>query len=83
MTWPRDPAVEVPCPRYRAAAGQSCQRPSQHRAFGGERHAERDRAAMKAGVVSKCTPAASRNDSQLTVNAAHRGSLIPYPFLFP
>ena len=40
--WPKDPALEVPCPRCGAGVGRECRRPSQHRAFGGEPHSERD-----------------------------------------
>lgn len=54
MAWPRDPALEVPCPRCAAAIGRKCRRPSQHGAFGGEPHAERDRAAMDSGLLVKC-----------------------------
>ena len=44
--WPRDPALEVPCPVCRAGIGQICRRPSGHRVFGGAFHPDRDRLAM-------------------------------------
>jgi len=52
--WPKDPALEVPCSRCGAPVGKRCRRPSQHRVFGGQPHAERDRAAMDAGFLMKC-----------------------------
>jgi hypothetical protein len=52
--WPRDPALEVPCPTCNAPVGIKCKRPSGH---GCQPHAARDTAAMVAGVLQKC-PAA-------------------------
>lgn len=49
--WPRDPALEVPCPTCRAAAGQKCRRPSGH-ACG--IHVERDQAALETGLLAPC-----------------------------
>lgn len=46
QTWPRDPALEVPCPTCRAGVGRKCRRPSGHEAWGGV-HAERDLLAME------------------------------------
>lgn len=54
VEWPRDPALEVPCPRCGVTVGVKCRRPSQHGVFGGQPHAERDRAAMEAGLLVKC-----------------------------
>ena len=54
MKWPRDPALEVPCPCCGAGIGRMCRRPSEHRTFGGEPHAQRDKAAMDAGIIMKC-----------------------------
>lgn len=53
--WPRDPALEVPCPTCGAAVGRHCRRPSEHRVFGGGVHPDRDRAAMAAGNLAKCS----------------------------
>lgn len=55
MEWPRDPALEVPCPCCRALVGQKCRRPSAHAVFGGEPHAARDQAALDAGFFEKCS----------------------------
>lgn len=52
--WPRDPALEVPCPVCRARVGAKCKRPSQHGVWGGQPHAERDQAAMDAGFLRPC-----------------------------
>jgi hypothetical protein len=49
--WPRDPALEVPCPACHAATGQRCRRPSGHPC---DIHAERDKAAMEAGKLERC-----------------------------
>ena len=77
--WPRDSALEVPCRCCGAGVGRKCRRPSEHGAFGGEPHAERDRAAMNAGLLMKCPgvrqpkPADSAKgveDSQLTLPTA-------------
>jgi hypothetical protein len=54
--WPRDPALEVPCPACHAAAGRKCRRPSGHPC---DIHAERDRAAMEAGKLEACPMAGS------------------------
>lgn len=53
--WPRDPALEVPCPVCGASVGKPCMRPSEHKAV--SLHAGRDRAAMAAGVLKKCSGA--------------------------
>jgi len=53
-SWPRDPALEVPCPTCQAPIGVKCKRPSGH---GCELHAQRDQAAMDAGKLRKCTGA--------------------------
>lgn len=54
QTWPRDPALEVICPTCRAPIGRACARPSEHRTWGGEPHAERDIAADRAGRYGPC-----------------------------
>lgn len=53
-TWTRDPALEVACPTCRAPIGRRCARPSEHRTWGGEPHAERDIAADQAGYYGSC-----------------------------
>ena len=50
-TWPRDPALDVPCPTCGAKVGVRCRRPSGH---GCEVHAERDIAADRAGAYGEC-----------------------------
>lgn len=49
--WPRDPALEVPCPTCHAPVGVKCRGPSGHPC---ELHASRDRAAMGAGFLRPC-----------------------------
>lgn len=53
-TWPRDPALEVPCPTCQARAGAKCKRPSGHSAWQHWVHAERDLAAEAAGHYGQC-----------------------------
>lgn len=57
--WPRDPALEVPCPTCHAPVGVKCRRPSGH---GCVLHASRDQAAMDAGFLRPCPkePSAQR-----------------------
>lgn len=55
--WPRDPALEVPCPDCKARVGAWCKRPSGHKAM--DLHVARDHAAMAAGLLERC-PAAAR-----------------------
>jgi hypothetical protein len=52
--WSRDPVLEVACPTCRAPVGARCKRPSEHRVFGGEPHAERDVVADRAGAYGPC-----------------------------
>lgn len=65
-TWPRDPALEVPCPSCNAPIGRKCKRPSEHGVYGGQPHAARDRAAMEAGFLELCPagPTAQRNKEE-------------------
>jgi hypothetical protein len=49
--WPRDPALEVPCPTCHAPVRVKCRGPSGHPC---ELHASRDRAAMGAGFLRPC-----------------------------
>jgi len=53
-TWPRDPALEVPCPQCQAPVGVACKRPSGHGGNFVDVHATRDQAAMDAGKLTKC-----------------------------
>jgi hypothetical protein len=58
-SWPRDPALEVPCPTCHARGGVRCRRPSGHPC---ELHHARDQAAMDAGLLRPCPqgPSAQR-----------------------
>ncbi len=51
QAWPRDPALEVPCPACQAPAGVKCRRPSGH---GCDLHAPRDREALRRGIYARC-----------------------------
>jgi len=61
-TWPRDPVLEVACPKCGAAPGRKCKtvRPSQHSLSSGFvglapwGHTERDLAADAAGAYGEC-----------------------------
>lgn len=53
-SWPRDPALEVPCPDCTAPVGSPCRRPSGHRVFGHGVHGARDLAADAAGKYEIC-----------------------------
>lgn len=55
--WARDPALEVPCPTCSAPIGLNCKRPSGHGVWGDQPHAARDEAAMKAGLLRRCSAA--------------------------
>lgn len=52
--WPRDPALEVPCPTCNAHAGRRCYRPSGHPIFAGGIHAARDLLADARGYYGPC-----------------------------
>lgn len=54
QTWPREPALEVPCPTCFVPVGQNCRRPSGHPIPGDRIHHDRDRAAMDAGLLQRC-----------------------------
>jgi hypothetical protein len=54
-TWPRDPRLEVECPRCRPPIGLRCKRPSEHQAS--EIHVEREQLAVDRGFLSKTCPA--------------------------
>lgn len=54
MRWPRDPALEVPCPDCGAGIGRKCKRPSGHAAWQNWVHASRDIAADQAGHYGVC-----------------------------
>ena len=60
--WPRDPALEVACPKCEAKVGHYCRvrRPSGHTANFGNKtliHPARDQFAMDMGLLQRC-PAA-------------------------
>jgi len=61
-TWPRDPALEVPCPTCHARVGVKCRRPSGH---GCALHASRDQAAMDAGFLRPCPKGPSALKAQV------------------
>jgi hypothetical protein len=65
--WPRDPALEVPCPRCHVAVGVRCRRPSGHGGNFTGLHAARDRAAMRAGLLTRC-PAAGPQSEQVRLD---------------
>jgi hypothetical protein len=54
--WPRDPALEVACPKCRAAVGVGCkdERPSGHRVNRFDVHPERDQCALDKGLIGLC-----------------------------
>jgi hypothetical protein len=52
--WPRDPALEVPCPTCLAPVGQRCRRPGGYTGNFVGVHAARDQAAMQAGLLAQC-----------------------------
>ena len=54
MAWPRDPALEVPCPDCAAPIGAGCRRPSGHSGRFVDLHASRDLAADAAGAYGSC-----------------------------
>ena len=60
--WPRDPALEVPCPACHAPAGKPCKRPSGHAC---SLHAARDHVAMAAGKLNRHPPADPHQPLQL------------------
>jgi len=62
--WPRDPALEVPCPKCQAQDGNYCRvrRPSGHTCNFGNKtliHPVRDQLAMDTGYLQRC-PAGQR-----------------------
>jgi DNA-directed RNA polymerase subunit RPC12/RpoP len=75
QTWPRDPALEVPCPQCQAPAGVNCRRPSGHPlpGMGGERiHFARDQGALDAGLLQKCPGEKARKKAPLEAPDASR-----------
>jgi len=73
QTWPRDPALEVPCPQCRAPVGVKCRRPSGHNC---ETHRERDQAAMDAGLLQLCPKGPTAQQAQrgfFTLEHEHGG----------
>lgn len=63
--WPRDPALEVPCPTCNAAIGRACKRPSGHALMTDSRiHPARDRRALATVPgYAKCTGKPERRAS--------------------
>lgn len=61
QVWPRDPALEVKCPKCNARVGTYCseQRPSGYRIRFGSTliHPARDQLAMDLGFLQKCSAA--------------------------
>lgn len=54
-TWPRHPALEVPCPTCQAPIGQACRKPSGHNRWSYEGpHVSREQAAVNAEIMSIC-----------------------------
>lgn len=51
--WEHDPAWLVECPTCHAPTGKSCVRPSGHRGPAIATHAEREWAALEAGLLTK------------------------------
>ena len=52
QTFDHDPAEDVDCPSCQAKAGQSCVRPSEHKAM--RLHIKRDEKALREGVIKPC-----------------------------
>lgn len=52
--WPREPALEVPCPTCHAPVGVRCRRPSGHGGNFVGLHPARDREAMHQGFLAPC-----------------------------
>jgi hypothetical protein len=67
QTWPRDPALEVPCPQCLAPIGVKCRRPSGH---GCDLHHSRDQAAMDAGKLEPCKGGTRKKSKQLAMEVA-------------
>jgi hypothetical protein len=72
--WPRDPALEVECPKCQAKAGHYCRarRPSGHTANFGNKtliHPSRDQLAMDMGFLQRCPDAPKRDDQSLPLFA--------------
>lgn len=64
QSWPRDPALEVPCPACRAKTGQNCRRPSGHNLFGNSFHSDRDKLALQTLDNYAIWPAASQTKNK-------------------
>jgi len=73
QSWPRDPALEVACPKCRAKVGHYCivRRPSGHMCNFGNKtiiHPARDQLAMDLGFLQRCR-AAKKNEEPLPLFA--------------
>jgi hypothetical protein len=73
QTWPRHPALEVVCPTCHAGVGSGCQRPSEHKAFGGFIHVEREQLAVDMGVLPMCP----KGPTALGLNSPKRRKRVP------
>jgi hypothetical protein len=73
-TWPRDPALEVPCPECAAPIGTRCRRPSGHGAWGREPHAARDILADQQGHYGPCPRAACGLENIAAQRTEHHGA---------
>lgn len=72
--WPRDPALEVPCPDCQAPVGKWCKRPSGHGGNFVDLHRSRDQAALDAGVLQRC-PAAELSAESVAQVAVRKAEL--------
>lgn len=68
--WPRDPALEVACPKCEAKVGRHCRvrRPSGHTANFGNKtliHPARDQPAMDMGFLKRCTAPYKQKDANM------------------
>lgn len=62
--YPVHPCLLVACPQCYRGVGQVCKRPSEHEAS--TFHAERERAAVLAGVLERECPGSSEGQKRLT-----------------
>ena len=72
--WPRDPALEVDCPKCQAKVGRYCRvrRPSGHTANFGNKtliHPARDQLAINMGFLQRCPYAPKRDEESLPLFA--------------
>jgi hypothetical protein len=75
QSWPRDPALEVECPKCKAKIGNYCRvrRPSGHTANFGNKtliHPIRDQLAMDMGFLQRCPAAENKEDAKISPQEA-------------